>query len=82
MKVHRWRTLQAGIPVKTSFRDLGAHASTGRAKRGDTLTNRLIEGTRTTKRIRRLPIGRKDKARIKLLVDDIMLAMALLLWSL
>ena len=52
------------IPVKNSFRDLGAHINLTKACNGSTLTSRLIKATNMAKRLRWLPISREQKEKI------------------
>ena len=52
------------IPVKNSFRDLGAHINLTKACNGSTLTSRLIKATNVAKRLRWLPISREQKEKI------------------
>ena len=63
MKKHSWKS-ENEIPNENSFRDLGAHLKLHRSKNGATLTERMINATKMTKRLRWLNVSMETKHNI------------------
>ena len=59
-----WQNIETKIPIKNSFRDLGAHLNFTRSKSGSTLTERMEKGIRMCARLKWLGINHQTKEKI------------------
>jgi ribonuclease HI len=61
---YTWKGQGFDIPCTSSFRDLGSHLNLTHAANGPTLTERMRRGVLALRRLRYLPITRKEKESI------------------